>query len=41
MDKAALALAMEYEIPILIFDALKQGNIENAINGSIVGTKIS
>lgn len=41
MDKAALALAMEHEIPILIFDALKQGNIENAINGDSVGTKIS
>lgn len=41
MDKAALALAMEHEIPILIFDALKQGNIENAINGESVGTKIS
>ncbi len=41
MDKAALALAMEHEIPILIFDALKQGNIEAAINGEIVGTKIS
>lgn len=41
MDKAALALAMEYEIPILIFDALKQGNIEAAMNGAIVGTKIS
>ncbi|HYF96627.1 MAG TPA: uridylate kinase, partial [Patescibacteria group bacterium] len=41
MDKAALAMAMEHEIPILIFDALKQGNIENAINGESVGTKIS
>ncbi|HEX5797235.1 MAG TPA: UMP kinase [Candidatus Saccharimonadales bacterium] len=41
MDKAALALALEYEIPILIFDALKQGNIESAINGGNVGTKIS
>lgn len=41
MDKAALALAMEHEIPILIFDALKQGNIEAAIKGETVGTKIS
>ncbi len=41
MDKAALALAMEHGIPILIFDALKQGNIEAAIKGESVGTKIS
>lgn len=41
MDKAALALAMEHEIPILIFDALKEGNIEAALNGGSVGTKIS
>lgn len=41
MDKAALALAMEHEIPILIFDALKEGNIEAALNGTTVGTKIS
>lgn len=41
MDKAALALAMEHEISIVIFDALKQGNIERAINGESVGTKIS
>lgn len=41
MDKAAMGLAMEHNIPILIFDALKQGNIENAIKGESVGTKIS
>ncbi|HET7673783.1 MAG TPA: UMP kinase [Candidatus Saccharimonadales bacterium] len=41
MDKAAMALAMEHEIPILIFDALKEGNIEAALNGESVGTKIS
>jgi uridylate kinase len=41
MDKAALALAMEHEIPMLIFDALKEGNIEAALNGGTVGTKIS
>lgn len=41
MDKAALGLAMEHNIPILIFDALKQGNIEAAVNSKSVGTKIS
>lgn len=41
MDKAAMALAMEHEIPVLIFDALKEGNIVAAVNGEPVGTKIS
>jgi len=41
MDKAAMALAMEHEIPVLIFDALKEGNIIAAVNGENVGTKIS
>lgn len=41
MDKAALGLAMDHEISLLIFDALKQGNIAEAVNGGSVGTKIS
>lgn len=41
MDKAAMALAMEHGIAILIFDANKEGNIVAAINGESVGTKIS
>lgn len=41
MDKAAMALAMEHEIPVLIFDALKEGNIVAAVRGENVGTKIS
>lgn len=41
MDKAALGLAMEHDISILIFDALKQGNIQSAIEGEAVGTRIS
>lgn len=41
MDKAALGLAMEHGISVVIFDALKQGNIEQAVKGEVVGTKIS
>ena len=41
MDKAALGLAMEHKISIIIFDALKPGNIQLAVNGGTVGTKIS
>lgn len=41
MDKAAMAQAMEYEMPIVIFDALAENNITRAANGEPVGTKIS
>lgn len=40
MDKAAIGLSMEHDISIIVFDALKKGNIEAAINGGSVGTRI-
>lgn len=41
MDKAALGLALEHEMPLIIFDAMKPGNIARVIAGESVGTKIS
>ncbi len=41
MDKAALGLAMEHEMPIIVFDALADKNIINVAAGKAVGTKIS
>ncbi len=41
MDKAALGLAMEHNLPIIIFDALVEGNISRVATGEPVGTKIS
>ena len=41
MDKAALGLAMEQSMPLIIFDAFTQGNIKKAIYGQPIGTKIS
>lgn len=41
MDKAALGLALEHEMPLIIFDAMRPGNIGRAIDGEAVGTKIS
>jgi len=41
MDKAAMAQAQEYDMPIVVFDALKEGNISRACHGETVGTKIS
>ena len=41
MDKAALGLAMEQKMPIIVFDAMKPGNIFGVITGDIIGTKVS
>lgn len=41
MDKAALGLGMEHDMPLLIYDAMKPGNLVNAIKGQAVGTMIS
>lgn len=40
MDKAALGLAMEHKLPIIIFDAMQPGNILNAAQDHPVGTTI-
>jgi uridylate kinase len=40
MDKAALGLALEHKMPIVIFDAMKTGNILRAAKGDGVGTVI-
>lgn len=40
MDKAALGLAMEHKMPVVIFDLLKENNIASAVNGDGIGTKI-
>ncbi|MGH7195446.1 MAG: uridine monophosphate kinase [Candidatus Saccharimonadales bacterium] len=41
MDKAALGLAMEHGLRLIVFDALKPGNIARLAAGEPVGTKIS
>jgi len=41
MDKAALGLAMEQQKPIIIFDALRPGNIAKAASGQNIGTFIN
>ncbi len=40
MDKAAMGLAMEHELPIIVFDAMHDGNIARAVNGETAGTTI-
>lgn len=41
MDKAALGLAMEQKMPIIVFDLEKDGNILRAAMGETIGTKVS
>lgn len=41
MDKAAMGLAMEHSMPLIIFDALKKDNIVRVAQGEHVGTVIS
>lgn len=40
MDTAALALCMENQIPIIVFNVQDAGNIERAVNGERVGTRV-
>ncbi len=41
MDKAAMGLAMEQKMPIVIFELEKQGNIARVVSGEKVGTEIN
>lgn len=41
MDKTALAMAAENNIPILVFDLLQEGNIAAVAAGELVGTIVS
>jgi uridylate kinase len=41
MDKAAMGLAMEQGMPLIILDAMKAGNIAKAASGKAIGTRIS
>ncbi|MDB5185839.1 MAG: Uridylate kinase [Candidatus Saccharibacteria bacterium] len=40
MDKAAMGLAMEHEMPVVIFDAMQENNILRVVQGKPVGTTI-
>jgi uridylate kinase len=40
MDKAALGLAMEQEMPVIVFNPMQPDNILKAVQGEAIGTKI-
>jgi uridylate kinase len=41
MDPTAITQCMEHDMPILVFNYRREGNIERAVNGEKVGTVIS
>ena len=41
MDNAAISLAMDNKLPIVIFDLLSRGNIQKIVQGHKVGTKLA
>src|SRR5215813_116603 len=41
MDPTAIAQCMEHDMPILVFNFKKEGNIERAVSGVRIGTLIS
>jgi uridylate kinase len=41
MDPTAITQCMEHDLPILVFNFKKEGNIERAVQGQRVGTLIS
>jgi uridylate kinase len=41
MDSTALTFCMDNHIPIIVFDAMKSGNIERIVLGEQVGTLVS
>lgn len=41
MDKAAIGMALEHNLPIVIFDAMKPDSIASVVRGESVGTIIS
>jgi uridylate kinase len=41
MDLTAIGMCLEHNLPILVFNFKKEGNIERAIAGEIIGTWIS
>jgi len=40
MDNAAISLAMDNSLPIIVFDLLTHGNIRRVIEGQKIGTKV-
>ena len=40
MDRTAFALCSEGEMPIIVFDMNKKGNLKRILNGEKIGTAV-
>jgi uridylate kinase len=40
MDGTAITLCMENKLPVIVFDMFREGNIERAVRGEPIGTRI-
>ena len=41
MDPTAIAHCMEHNLPILVFNYRTDGNIERAVRGETIGTRVT
>ncbi len=41
MDSAAFSLCMDNQVPIIVFDVFKKGNLKRVVCGEAVGTRVS
>ena len=41
MDQTALAMCMEQELPVIVFDFMTEGNIRRVVEGETVGTLVT
>lgn len=41
MDNAAISLAMDHKMPIIVFDLNRRGNIKKVVSGQKIGTQVS
>ncbi len=40
MDKAAIGLALEHQMPVIVFDAMEKDNLAKVVQGETIGTTI-
>ena len=40
MEGTAITMCMENKLPVVVFDLFEDGNIERAVRGEEIGTKI-
>jgi len=41
MDATAVSLCMDNDLPIVVFDLMREGNVVRAVNGERIGTLVS